>query len=487
MRGWRDRSPARRDRAWSLVGLLAVCGCVREVATPIGKAPARAEVWVDAYALEGGDGTRSRPLKRIPGELPARVALHLASGLYEGPFAFPVGARVVGHGEVVLHAEAPVVVVTGEALELAHVSVQGGAVGVSLLGKCFLDEVHVSGHREAGVDVREGAVLEAKGLSLDGTIPEALGLRARSAEVKVRGASFRGGLKRALQLEGGAATLTDVRSEGGRTLVHASGVTLTLSQARAWGGTGPAVFVAGGQARVEGLEVDGHASALSVASGARVDARGLRSQRAYESGVVFMRASGSLRDVEVSHAGPGGAVQLLDSEVTVEDARLLDSKAMGVFVRKGRARLSRVVVERLSAEANGDGTRSLGDALMLRDAQVEVDEVTAREVEGSALFASAFATVRVGTLVAERTGGGVLYVERGATVRAKDVTSRATLGPAVTVPDKASLEVQRLVVSGGAEVPVYAACGDGALVQVGTLDTSVPQPASPCVQVGPRR
>ncbi|GMU63699.1 MAG: hypothetical protein AMXMBFR34_54620 [Myxococcaceae bacterium] len=169
----------------------------------------------------------------------------------------------------------------------------------------------------------------------------------------------------------------------------------------------------------------------------------------------------------------------------MEDARVTDSTAMGVFVRKGRARLLRVTVERLSAEANADGTRALGDALMLRDAEVEVDQLTAREVEGSALYASAFATVRVGTLLAERTGGGALLVERGASVTVKELTSRGTLGPAVTVPDKAKLSVGRLVVSGGAEVPVFAACEDGAEVHLGRLDSTVPQPPAKCLRLGP--
>jgi hypothetical protein len=447
--------------------------------------PGREEQWVDAFALEGGEGSRANPFKRVPTKLPAGVTLHLLSGLYEGPFDLPAGARVEGHGEVVLHATAPAVVVAGEALELVHVSVQGGAVGVRVTGASRLRDVRVSGHQRVGVDVPAGAEFEAEALTVEGTIPEALGLEATDSQVTVKGATFRGDLKRALKLEGGRATLEGVVSEGGRTLVHATGVELRLSKARAVGGTGPAVFLAGGGANVDGLEVDGHESALSVASGAKVDARAIRARGARDTGVVFLKSSGTLKDVEVRGAGPGGAVQLLESDVTLDDARLIGCKAMGIFVRRGRARLVRVVVDELSAEANPNGTRSLGDALMLRDAEVQVDHVTAREVEGSALFASAYATVTVGTLVGERTGGGVLFVERGATVRARHVSSNATLGPAVTVPDQATLDVERLVVSGGAEVPVYAACSDGALVRLKQLETTVPQPAAACVRVGP--
>ncbi|MCC6332620.1 MAG: hypothetical protein IT380_01375 [Myxococcales bacterium] len=485
MPGRRDRRSICRDPAWGLVGLALVWGCVREAPEPIGKAPARVELWVDEYAAAGGDGTKQHPFKRLPEELPERVDLHLKSGLYEGPFVFPRDARVEGHGQVVLHAEAPAVVVTGGALELVHVSVQGGAVGVAVTGRARLEAVHVSGHREAGVRVGDGGTLEVVKLEVEGTIPEALGVWATGATVSVEGAQFRGDLKQAIRVEGGTARLEDVRSEGGRTLVQAMSAELTLSKARAAAGRGAAVLVSGGVARVTGLEVDGHEVALNALSQAKVDAQGLRSRRPYYAGVVFVGASGTLRDVEVSGAGPGGGVQALDSDLRVEDAHVTDSMAMGVFVRKGRARLVRVTVERLSAEANADGTRALGDALMLRDAEVEVEQLAAREVEGSALYASAFATVRVGTLLAERTGGGALLVERGASVTVKELTSRGTLGPVVTVPDKAKLSVDRLVVSGGAEVPVYAACEDGAEVRLGRLDSTVPQPPAKCVRLGP--
>jgi len=469
------------------VGLLAalvVWGCVREAPIPIAGRVTRASVWVDAYAPEGGDGTKERPLKRLPVEVPAPADFHLATGLYEGPFHFADDVRLEGHGQAVLHAAAPAVVVDGAGVELVRVSVQGGGVGLRVSGDATLDAVHVSGHQKVGVELLPGARVRAAALEVVGSIPESVGVKATGATLTLEGAHFLGDLRHGVRLEGATATLSGLRSEGGQTLVHAKDSTLTLLDTRALGGVGPAVLVSGGSARIEGLTVEWHSVALNVTAGAEVHAKALRSRRAHETGVVFLASKGTLQDVEVVRPGNGGGLQLLDSDVTVEDLHVEDAPAMGVFVRKGRARLKRLILEGVTSEANSDGTRSLGDALMLRDAEVDVEDAWVRDVEGSALYASAYAKVTVGTLSCERSGGGAAVVERGARLTAKTLSSKGALGPAVSVLEDGSLDVERLVVSGGAEVPIYAACAERAAARVGALDTSLTQPALPCVRLG---
>lgn len=481
-----DRTPIARDRGWALVTALWLCACVRAAPAPIAPAPERPSLWVDAAARPGGDGSRERPLKRVPAELPERVALHLSTGLYEGPFAFPAGARVEGRGEVVLHAAAPAVVVTGDALTLVHVSVQGGDVGLHLSGPTSLERVHVSGHRKVGVEVLPGARLDAQQLEVVGTIAEAVGVHASAATLHVSGARFTGDLRQGFKLEGGAAVLSGAKSEGGNTLLNARDVDVTLERASATAGRGPAVFLSGGTARVDGLVVDGHESALHTLRVTGLDVRHLRATRPSSAGVVLQGTSGTLRDVGVVRTGPGGGLQALDSDVTLEDVTVREAGAMGVFVRKGQARLRRVTIEGVEGESDGAGGRVLGDALMLRDAVVDVDEVTVRDVEGAALYASAFATVSVGRLSCERTGEGLAYVERGAVVKARELTARGTMGAAVLVPDQARLEVETLVIRGAGEGPIFANCAAGATVSIGALDTTLEPPASPCVTIARR-
>lgn len=481
----RDRPAIGRDRRPWLLGLALLWGCVRAAPGPIAPPAApRVALWVDAHALDGGDGTRARPLKRLPAALPDGVELHLATGLYEGPFHLPSGARVWGHGQVVLHAAWPAVVVGGHDVTLVHVSVQGGDVGARLTGKGRLEDVHVSGHRAVGVDVGAGATLEADALHVEGTIPGALGVRGVGAALRLSRLSFQGDLRQGLRVEGGAVHLVDGRSEGGRTLLHALGAAVTLERGKATGGTGPAVFLSAGSATVRDLEVDGHEVALHATSGARLDVRGLSSVRAHYGGVVLHGgAAGTLAQLSVSGSGPGGGVQALGADVTLEDVAVRRTGGLGVLVRQGKARLRRVVVEQLDADVDLDGSRSLGDALMLRDATVDADDVSVRDVEGSALYASAYARVTVGALSCERCGGGMALVERGAQVKARRLVAKGTLGPAVSVPDQARLEVEQLVVSGGAEVPVYAGCAAGAVVVVEVLESALVQPALPCVTV----
>lgn len=481
-----DRPAIRRDRRWALVVGLWLCACVREVPTPIVAAD-RPQRWVDTSARPGGDGSRERPFKQVPAELPDRVELHLVSGVYEGPFVLPAGARLEGHGEVVLHAPAPTVVVAGEDVTLVHVSVQGGNVGLRAGGDVHLDRVHVSGHRQTGVEVLPGAHVDAQRLEVVGTIAESVGVQANQATVELSGGVFSGDLKRALEVKGGSVAARDTKSEGGNTLLNAQDASVTIERATATVGRGPAVFLSGGTARVEGLLVEGHEAALLAKGVTRLEVLHLRSRRPAWAGVVLQSTTGTLRDVNVTRAGPGGGVQAMDSDVTLEDVTVHQANAMGVFVRKGKAKLVRLTIEGVDGESDGAGGRALGDALMLRDAVVQVDEVTVRDVEGSAIYASAFADVTVGRLTCERSGGGLAFIERGAVVKARELTSRGSMGAAVLVPDTARLEVGTLVVRGAGEGPIFASCDGGASVVIGTLESTLEQPDSPCVTITTRR
>lgn len=476
LRSRHDRSPIGRDRVLAALALLA-SACVTTPRVEVKQARGGAQVWVDAFAPAGGDGTRERPLKAIPGALPDGVELHLASGLYEGPFVLPDGAVVEGRGEVVLHATGEVVV-TARRAALSRVSIQGGATGLLASGVVTLEAVRVSGFRTVGVRA-EGAQLSARGLVVEGTIEGATGLTAAGGLTSLVSARFSGGLVRAVSLAGGRAVLKNVASEGGKTLVRALGVELDAQQLSASAGTGAALIVSGGRALLREVTVTGHEYALLASNGARLELRGLVSRGALVAGVSLLASEATLEGLTIERPGSHGALELLDSKTTVTDARVREARALGLWVRKGTATLTRVTVEGVLAEGAGDA-ESQGDAFHFRDAEVDGDELTARDVGGSGVYATAVANVRLGAVRTERTGFGALVVERGAKVTVRSLVAAASRGAAVSVLDHGTLELGRLEVK-GADVPVWAECAEGADVQLGALVSGLEQPRSPCV------
>src|SRR5262245_30643699 len=90
---------------------VALAGCAsRAVQAESGPPPAPVELWVDASALEGGDGTEARPLKTLGAALESARAVgaahvHVRTGLYRGPFTLPAGWAIDGPESAVLFVE----------------------------------------------------------------------------------------------------------------------------------------------------------------------------------------------------------------------------------------------------------------------------------------------------------------------------------------------------------------------------------------------
>lgn len=472
-----DQAGARRDRAALLAAALAVlsgCPALRALVTAAERP--RPVVWVDERAIGGGDGSALRPLKQVPAELPERVELHLLAGLYAGPLALPRGAHLVGHGAAVVFLEGEGVVIEAGEAALTDVSVQGGGVGVRARGRVSLERVHFSGHRQAGLLVDGEGDVELREGRFEGLVANAVGVRVAGGALRAVGLSFRAAFPQAVDCAGGRVDLADVVAEGPATVLRAVDCRSTVKRASAVGGLREAFVIAGGTANLERLDVQGHEVALRAKSAA-LEVRGLVSRRAQQSGVTLVDCSGGLFDLRVEGSGSGGALQLLDSTVTVEDVRVRNVEAMGILVRKGTVTLRRVDIEGVRADGE-----TLGDGLHLRDARVTADDVTVRDVEGSAVFAGALAAVELGHLVSERAAYGALMVERMAMVRAGDVVSSASRSSAVTATDGAQLTLGHLVVRSGGEVPVWAECAQGVLVQLGRLEAATAQPPSLCIE-----
>src|SRR5688572_19952962 len=82
-------APADRKKSWFWLLCLGAFSC----AIPRPPVESPAERWVDASAPDGGDGSQSRPHRTLLPLLSSADVIHLAPGVYDGPFLLPSGTR----------------------------------------------------------------------------------------------------------------------------------------------------------------------------------------------------------------------------------------------------------------------------------------------------------------------------------------------------------------------------------------------------------
>lgn len=457
----------------ALSAAMAVSACV-PAAGVITKPAAEAErpaVWVDSFASPGGDGSSERPLKSVPAALPPRAHLHLKTGVYPGPFTF-AGVLVEGHGQVVLTAEAGETTVTaGDGTLLRTLSIQGGELGLAVLGRVTASQLHLSGQRRRGARVDGELVLsdsEAVG-SVEGVDGFGGAGTFRFERVKLEG------LRRGVWCEGGVLAVSGLSALGVKAPVFATQCSGEVRAVTAEAGSGPAVAVSGGSLNVLGLTVRAQEYGLLLSSGAKVSATQLDVQRTEQACVSAVQSELTLSASDLSACGMGGAVLLFDSSGVLSGLEVHDTRDLGVLVRHGALAVTASRFARITA--SGD---ALGDALHVRESKAIIKAVRVTDVAGSALFATAFAEVKVPSLEVERAKQPALFVERGAKVEVESLLVRGG-GGAVLVPDRAKVTIRSLSVAGGSDLPIYAECDEGAEVQLGRLESTVQQLKSRCV------
>ncbi|MDP3232543.1 MAG: hypothetical protein Q8N26_07185 [Myxococcales bacterium] len=458
---------------------LVMASCVRVLPpAPVSSPPQRPELWVDAFAAEGGDGGRAAALKQVP-SLTQPTSVHLRSGLYRGPFIFPGGTRLEGHGEVVLFDEGNgTVVSTPGPLALVRVSVQGGRLGISATGALSLEHVKFSGHRSAGLQLVDGG-LTGHHLEVGSRVDGVVGVDATNSSVTLHDVKLSGPLLVGVRAKDSAVTLTTVSSEGPATAVQTLGGSLALKGLRAAGGMRTAVSVSKTKATLGGLDVTGHEYAV-LGVGSDVDLDGLTSGGAFGGGVSLLNSTLRLTNATVQRAGPLGGVQLLGCTSVLGAVTVTDSQAWGVMVRQGTASIGALTATGL----RGGG----GDALHVRDAKVSIERLEASGLEGSGIYASNYATVTAGSVEVSGAETSAIVVERKSTVSATRVSSRGGRGPALAVPEDGLLTVDTLTAQGG-DVAVWADCATESFVTVKAVTAGTELPRLRCLQgpLGPGR
>ena len=466
----------------ALLLLLQSCSAARAPSTPElpRAATAPLEVWVDAQAAEGGDGSAARPLRQLgpafslPG---AHRLVHLASGLYPGPFLAPDGTALVGGKAAVLTGPAGVTVLeTRGAVRLERLFVQGGQVGLVATGALVLSDVHFSGQRQGAVSLGEGTTLEAEGAVFEASVSGGVGLLVEAhAQVRLLGCTFEGPWQRAIEAHA-PENLQLVKSNvrGAVTALHQRDGRADVSDVTISEGRGPALYVAGGALGLQRVQVQGHEYALLTGSGAVVEAETLSATGAERAGVAVVKAKAHFRELTITRAGTYGGLQCVSSDVTVEGLHVKDVAGAGVSTRDGSLRLEGAEVT-LTRDRDGAG----GDGLQLRGGRATLLHLTVRKASGACLLAAEGTDVILSHASLEGCHTAGLAVETAAHLAASDVTVDSSDGPGAVATSEGELLLLgfRAVATDGV---LWAECANGARVR--TWDVKGALPELPCVE-----
>ena len=437
-------------------------------------------MWVDGQGEEGGDGSRGRPLRRLAPALamsaPHRL-VHLAPGLYSGPFVAPDGTELVGGSAAVLTAPAGVRVLEAHgAVRLTRLLVQGGTVGLSASGILQLDGVRFSGQREAALVLAPGAKLEAAGTLFEASVSGGLGLLLEAgAQAELHGCTFEGPWQRAIEARAPQSLSVATSSfRGAVTALQLKGGRADVADVTISEGRGPALFVSGGALSLHRVEVRGHEYALLTGSGAVVEAEDLSSTGADRAGVGVVQAKAHFVRLSIASAGTLGGLQCVSSEVSVEGLHVTGVRGVGVSTREGNLRLDDAVVRR-TREPDGSG----GDGLQLRGGRAVLANLTVQDASGACLLAAEGAEVHLTHASLERCHTAGLAVETGARLFTSAVTVQSSEGPGAVATSEGELVLRgfRALATDGV---VWAECANGA--QVRTLEVAGVLPTLPCIE-----
>jgi hypothetical protein len=421
------------------------------------------ELWVDAASKSEGRGTADSPLKTLTAALevagPSR-RIHLAPGLYRGPFQIAGRVHLKGSKPAVLFAEGMDAVLSSRGpLFLQEVMVQGGRIGIESGSDLRLENVRLSGQRETSIHVLSGMV--ANETELSATVSETIGvLLAPQGRATLSGCVFRGPYRRAIQLRAGAkVTVADCNFDGPVSGIHLVGGDAKVLRSRFSGGRGPALFAAHGALELLDVDVDGHEYAVQCGEGARLRARRVSSVRAERAGIALTRSNAELEEIAISHSGSFGGIQLVEAEATIAHFWIHRAEAYGVSARGSGLTLRDGIITEVT-----DREGQSGDGVQLRASRATLESISVLRSAGSGIWAAEDSRVELRDLVLDDCRRGGLVAETLAQVGAVSLMVRGSAGPAIAVPGEARVRVDLLSSEHNQQGAVWAECERGAQV-----------------------
>ena len=467
----------------ALVLLAQSCSGARSHGQPEATATPEADVltlFVDGRAPEGGDGSAARPFRQLSAALlpaaPHRL-VHLAAGLYPGPFLVQDGTQLVGGSAAVLTAPAGVTVLeTHGSVGLTRLLLQGGTVGLLASGALRLTDVRFSGQREGALRLGPAATLEAERTVFEAGVSGAVGVALQGdAQATLSGCSFEGPWQRGIEAQANAAlTLRQSSFRGAVTALHMRGGRADVSDVTIAEGRGPALYVVGGTLHLHRVQVRGHEYALLTSSGAVVEGEDVSSTGADRAGVGLVKAKAHFQRLSLTAGGTFGGLQCISSEVAVEGLLVQGVRGTGVSTREGSLRLLDAVVTG-TRDPDGSG----GDGLQLRGGRAFLSHLTVRDAAGTCLLVAEGAEVVVSGATLERCHTAGLAVETRGHLSTSAVTVHTSEGPGAVATSEAELVLRgfRALATDGV---LWAECANGA--QVRTQDVAGLLPTLPCVE-----
>ncbi len=424
------------------------------------------ERWVDASSAGAGNGTAERPFKTLdaafgePGE--SRLRIHLAAGLYRGPFHPATSTRIEGTGTAVLFAQSSDVVLASRArLELVNVMIQGGAVGIEASGELILRGVSFSGQRKIGAHVLNGSLF-AERSTFSASVSEAGAVAIEASRAVLQRSAFRGPYRRALELKGpGRLDLTDCLFDGTVTGLHLVGGSAAVHRTSFAGGRGPAVFVARGTLELVDVDVFGHEYGLQCGESASVRALRFSSVRADRAGIALARATAELEEITIAESGSFGAIQLVDSTLALRRFRFQRPEAYGLLGRHSRISVSDGAITDVV-----DSGGSAGDGIHLRGSRGSIESVLVLRSAGAGLLAAEDSMLEVRDFAVERCHWGGVVAESLARVRGSSWMIRRCDAPALAVPDVGEVDVDVLRSEGNTHGSLWVECARGGRARV---------------------
>ena len=446
------------------------------------------EVFVDASAPGGGDGSRARPFRALA-DAPGHGRLRLAAGLYPGGLLLEE-VELVGGPAVVLSASAsgPCVRTRGT-VRVEGVQIQGGAAGLVVEGgRTTLASVAFSGQRRAALEVAGGAELLVAASTVQASVSGLPGVRILpGGKAELRQVRFQGPFQRAIDATGPTSLrLSDVRIQDAVTGLWLSGGAAVVESMEVRGGRGPGLYVAGAVLQLRDVRVAGHEYGLLTGDGARLDGRGVSSTGAERAGVAFVRSKGVLEDVHVDSAGPMGGVQLISSEVRIRRLQVQGGVSSGLVTRDTQLTLESGVITGPSSADPAEG-----DAIQIRGGRATLGGLRIADCSGIGVLAAEGATVTLARSTVSGAGVAGVAAETEARLSTSEVSIERTRGPAVLVTDHGTAQLRATTARSNRDGALWAECSQGVDVEIdGWTGDVTPMPA-PCVRgvwaVTPRR
>jgi hypothetical protein len=437
-----------------------------------------AELFVDASAAPGGDGSRERPFRALT-DAPRHGRLRLAAGIYPGAVVLE-DVELVGGPAVVLAATPPAACIrTRGAVRLERVQIQGGATGVVVeSGRTVLASASLSGQRGAAVEVAAGAELLLTDSTVQASVSAVPGVRVlaggKAELVQVR---FQGPFRRAVDAtQPSVLRLRQVQTQDAVTGLWLKGGSAVVEGMEVRGGRGPGLYVAGATVQLRDVRIEGHEYGLLTGDGARIDGRGLRSTGAERAGFGLVKSKGVLEDVHVESAGPMGGVQIVASEVRLRGLDVQGGRSSGLVARDAD-----LTLEGATFRGPAGVDPSDGDAVQIRGGRATLGDIRVQDCTGVGVVVAEASEVGLGRTTVSGAGVAGVAVETEAHLTATDVSIERTAGPAVLVTDRGRAQLRAMTARYNRDGALWAECSQGVDVEVDGWTGDVSPTPAPCI------